>query len=83
MNIQFLTLSIFLIAKCPHVEIGTNKKLINGIAFRLSEGTTEGRALLKRVLHFPVLQIGPLLPAGLTYCVHSYLIGAEFSKLWK
>jgi len=76
MNIQFLTLSIFLIAKCPQGEIGTNKKLINGIAFRLSEGTREGRALLKTVLHFPVLQIGPLRPAGQTYCM--YLAGAEF-----
>jgi hypothetical protein len=42
MNIQVLTLSIFLIAKCPQGKIGTNKKLINGIAFRLSEGTREG-----------------------------------------
>jgi hypothetical protein len=81
MNIKFLTLSIFLIANCPQGEIGTNKKLINGIAFRLSEGTRDGtgRALLKTVLHFPVLQIGPLRPAGQTYCM--YLIGAELSKL--
>jgi hypothetical protein len=80
MNIQYLTLSVFLIAKCPQGEIGTNKKLINGIAFRLSEGTREGRALLETILHFPVLQTGPLRPAGQTYCM--YLIGAEFSKLW-
>ena len=64
MNIQFPTLSIFLIAKCPQGEIGTNKKLIYGIALRLNEGTREGQAFLKTVSHFPVLQIGPSRPAG-------------------
>jgi len=47
-NIQFLTLSIFSIAKCPQGELGTNKKLINGIAFQLSEGPGRDGLFWKR-----------------------------------